>query len=179
MVQYKVIRVLTKLCKFVMRPPNQLSAITNESRPFQPQWIVHECAIRPDLLIIILKLRSKLHTSQHNDFTINFSLLLNFKESFLNYLNLGEKVADFSERSSRRFSSAVGAYWKHCIRYCINSKRHSYCCPMGSYFYSLSFVRSLSELVHFSQSWPTWTITMGPSIWWSAFHTLQYCILEG
>ena len=28
-------------------------------------------------------------------------LLLNFKESFFNYLNLGEKVADFSEQSSR------------------------------------------------------------------------------
>ena len=45
---------------------------------------------------------------------INFILLLNFKESFFNYLKLGGKVADFSERSSRRFSSAVGAYWKHC-----------------------------------------------------------------
>ena len=32
----------------------------------------------------------------------------NFKESFFNYLNLGGKEADFSERSSRRFSSAVG-----------------------------------------------------------------------
>ena len=41
---------------------------------------------------------------------INFILLLNFKESFFNYLKLGGKVADFSERSSRRFSSAVGAY---------------------------------------------------------------------
>ena len=57
MVQYKVIRVLIELCKLVMRPPNQLSAVTNESRLFRPQWIVHECAIRPDLLIIILKLR--------------------------------------------------------------------------------------------------------------------------
>ena len=28
--------------------------------------------------------------------TINFILLLNFKESFFNYLKLGEKVADFS-----------------------------------------------------------------------------------
>ena len=36
--------------------------------------------------------------------------LLNFKESFFNYLNLGEKVADFSEQSSRRFWSAVSAY---------------------------------------------------------------------
>ena len=45
---------------------------------------------------------------QHNDFTINFTLLLNFKESFrLNYLNLTEKVADFSEQRSRRFSSAA------------------------------------------------------------------------
>ena len=41
---------------------------------------------------------------------INFILLLNFKESFFNYLKLGGKVADFSEGSSRRFSSAVGAY---------------------------------------------------------------------
>ena len=47
---------------------------------------------------------------------INFILLLNFKESFFNYLKLGGKVADFSERSSQRFSSAVGAYWKHCIK---------------------------------------------------------------
>ena len=69
-----------------------------------------ECAIRPDFLIIILKLRLKLDTSQHNDFTLNFILLLNFKESFFNYLNLGGKVADFSERSSRRFLLAVGAY---------------------------------------------------------------------
>ena len=37
---------------------------------------------------------------QHND----------FKKPFFNYLNLGGIVADFSERSSRRFSSAVGAY---------------------------------------------------------------------
>ena len=42
--------------------------------------------------------------------TMNFILLLNFKESFFNYLKLGEKVADFSERSSRRFSLAVGTY---------------------------------------------------------------------
>ena len=47
---------------------------------------------------------------QHNDFTINSISLLNFKESFFNYLNLGGKVADFSEQSSRRFSPAVGAY---------------------------------------------------------------------
>ena len=49
--------------------------------------------------------------------TINFILLLNFEESFFNYLKFGGKVTDFSERSSRRFSSAVGAYWKHCIIY--------------------------------------------------------------
>ena len=47
--------------------------------------------------------------------SINFILLFNFKKSFFNYLNLGEKVADFSKRSSRRFSSAVDAYWKHCL----------------------------------------------------------------
>ena len=40
-VQYKVVRVLTELCKLVMRPPNQLSAVTNESRLFGPQWIVN------------------------------------------------------------------------------------------------------------------------------------------
>ena len=45
---------------------------------------------------------------------INFILLLNFKEFFFNYLKLREKVADFSEWSSQRFQSAVGAYWKHC-----------------------------------------------------------------
>ena len=39
--------------------------------------------------------------------TINFILLLDFKESFFNYQKLGGKVADFSERSSRHFSSAV------------------------------------------------------------------------
>ena len=32
---------LTELCKLVMRPPNQLSAVTNESRLFRPQWIVN------------------------------------------------------------------------------------------------------------------------------------------
>ena len=31
MVQYKVVRVLTELCKLVMRPPNQLRAVTNKS----------------------------------------------------------------------------------------------------------------------------------------------------
>ena len=46
--------------------------------------------------------------------TINFILLLNFKESFFNYLKLAGKVADFSQRSSRSFSLAVDAYWKHC-----------------------------------------------------------------
>ena len=52
----------------------------------------------------------------HNELlnTINFILLVNFKESFFNYLKLEEKVANFSERSSRHFSSAIGAYWKHC-----------------------------------------------------------------
>ena len=39
MVQYKVI--LTELCKLVMRAPNQLGAVTNESRLFRPQWIVN------------------------------------------------------------------------------------------------------------------------------------------
>ena len=55
------------------------------------------------------------HQDWHNQLlnAINFILLLNVKESFFNYLKLGGKVADFSERSSRRFSSAVGAYWKH------------------------------------------------------------------
>ena len=42
--------------------------------------------------------------------TINFILLLNFKESFINYLNLGEKAATFSEQSSQHFSSALGTY---------------------------------------------------------------------
>ena len=36
-------------------------------------------------------------------------LPLNFKEYFFNYFNLREKVADFYEQSSRRFSLAVGA----------------------------------------------------------------------
>ena len=48
----------------------------------------------------------------HNELlnTINFILLVNFKESFFNYLKLEEKVVNFSERSSRHFSSAIGAY---------------------------------------------------------------------
>ena len=46
-------------------------------------------------------------------------LPLNFKEYFFNYFNLREKVADFSEGSSRHFSSAVGAYWKHCFKFVI------------------------------------------------------------
>ena len=41
---------------------------------------------------------------------LQVKLPLNFKESFFKYLNLGEQVADFSERSSQHFSSAVGAY---------------------------------------------------------------------
>ena len=56
MVQFKVVRVLTKLCKLVMRPPNQVSAITNESKLFQTT-MDSERAIKPDRLIIILKLR--------------------------------------------------------------------------------------------------------------------------
>ena len=57
-----------------------------------------------------------IHQDWHNQLlnTINFILLLNFKESFFNYLNLGGKVANSSEESSQRFWSAVGAYWKHC-----------------------------------------------------------------
>ena len=30
-IQYKVVRVLTELCKLVMRPPNQLRAVANKS----------------------------------------------------------------------------------------------------------------------------------------------------
>ena len=52
-------------------------------------------------------------------------LPLNFKEYFFNYFNLREKVADFSERSSRRFSSAVGAYWKHCEPQMISNRKWS------------------------------------------------------
>ena len=51
---------------------------------------------------------------------------LKFKESFFNYLKLGEKVADFSERSSRRFSSAVGAYWKHCLKACVYTRKYKW-----------------------------------------------------
>ena len=54
--QLKVVGLLTELCKLVMRPPNQLSAVTNESLLF-PTTMDSECVIRPDLLIIILKLR--------------------------------------------------------------------------------------------------------------------------
>ena len=69
-----------------------------------------EYAIRPDLLIFFWNWGKKYIQVQHKDFTINFIL------SFFLYLNLGEKVADFSERSSQFFSSAVGAYWKHWLR---------------------------------------------------------------
>ena len=47
------------------------------------------------------------------------------------------------------------------IRYYINSKRHGYCCPMQRYLHRLSFLWSLSEWVHPSQSWTTFTTTMG------------------
>ena len=53
---FKVVKVLTELCKLVMGPPNQLSAVTNELQLF-PIIMHSECATRPDLLIIILKLR--------------------------------------------------------------------------------------------------------------------------
>ena len=53
-------------------------------------------------------------------------LPLNFKEYFFNYFNLREKVADFSVRSSRRFSSAVGAYWKHCQQLRISAHHTSH-----------------------------------------------------
>ena len=56
MVQFKFVGVLTELCKLVMRPPNQLSAETNESRLF-PTTLENEREIRPNLLMIILKLR--------------------------------------------------------------------------------------------------------------------------
>ena len=42
-------------------------------------------------------------------------LLLNFKESFFTFLNLGEKVADFSERSSRRLSVLLESTATHTI----------------------------------------------------------------
>ena len=74
--------------------------------------------------------------------TINFILLLNFKESFFNYLNLGEKVANFSEQSSWRFSSAVGAYWKHCMY--ISFSYHQ--CPGSQILASFKcFVRSMYQ----------------------------------
>ena len=52
--QFKVVVVLTELCKLVIRPPNQLSAVTNESQLFLSS-IDSECTIKGD--IIILKLR--------------------------------------------------------------------------------------------------------------------------
>ena len=54
--QFKVVGVLAELCKLVLLPPNQLSAVTTELRLF-PTTMDSECAIRPDLLIIILKWR--------------------------------------------------------------------------------------------------------------------------
>ena len=92
--QFKVVRVLIELYKLSMRLPNQLSAV-NESQLF--------------LTTMDSEIEVKIQV-QLNDFTINFILLLNFKESFFNYLNLGEKLADFSKRSSRRFSLVVGTY---------------------------------------------------------------------
>ena len=56
MVQFKFVGVLTELCKLVMQPPNQLSAVTNESRLF-PTTLESEREIRADLLMIILKWR--------------------------------------------------------------------------------------------------------------------------
>ena len=53
--------------------------------------------------------------------SFSLKLLLNFKESFFNYLNLGEKVADW------RFSLAVSAYWKHSIEVtvsCVSILKH-------------------------------------------------------
>ena len=38
----KVVEVLTELCKLVMRPPNQLSAVNPMSHDyFRSQWIVN------------------------------------------------------------------------------------------------------------------------------------------
>ena len=77
---------------------------------FRPQWIVNaQLGTRSfdKYFEIVVK---KYIQVQHNDFTINFFLPLNFKEYFFNYFNLREKVADFYEQSSRRFSLAVGAY---------------------------------------------------------------------
>ena len=88
-----------------MRAPNQLSAVTKESLLF-PTTMDSE---------LFWNWGKKYIQVQHNDFIVNSILLHNFKESFFHYLNLGEQLAIFSGRSSRRFSSTVSAYWKSCM----------------------------------------------------------------
>ena len=62
-------------------------------------------------------------------------------------------------------------FLKHCenlchISYYRDGKIHSHCCRMQRDLdSSWSFVWSLSALVHFSQSWTTWIITLVPSIY--------------
>ena len=67
--QFKVVSVLTQLSMLVMVPPNQLSAITNESRLFLTT-MDSECAItcRPDLLIIVFETEVKNTYKSNTDF---------------------------------------------------------------------------------------------------------------
>ena len=76
---------------------------------FRPQWIANAHQARSFDNYFEIEVKKYIQV-QHNDFTVNFILLHNFKESFFHYLNLGKKVADFSERSSRGFLSTVGGY---------------------------------------------------------------------
>ena len=57
--QLKVVGLLTELCKLVMRPPYQLSAVTNESQLF-PTTMDFEIVVKKYIQV------------QHNDVTINF-----------------------------------------------------------------------------------------------------------
>ena len=70
--QLKVVWVLTELCKLVMRPPYQLSAVTNKLQLF-PTTMDSECAIRPRSVDNYFEIVVKKYIQvQHNDFTINF-----------------------------------------------------------------------------------------------------------
>jgi len=70
------------------------------------------------------------------------------KQSSFNYFNSGQKVADFSERNSRRFSSAVGAYWKRwtiALHITLHIALYSACCIVSVVLFSLFAVDSSGE----------------------------------
>ena len=66
----------------------------------------------------------RIGTINSSTWLILFYYLISKNLSLINYLNLGEKVADFPERSSHCFSWAVGTYWKHC-RWVVKLSRYT------------------------------------------------------